>query len=337
MCHLTLPADDATAPKELCWTDGVIRSREPRCGRHATTDLTSGKRVHRSFRVPPSMAPVARCSSWSAHVVSRPRRGRDARGAAWLAREHVSSVSLTETPRASPGPLPVKGRGRPRGVRRHRGGRRARSLHGALDANCVYLAFSASGPRRRCGSASMASSRACEAARRRPQHRKADRHRHQPAGPDRPRAAPRARRDTAYSTSRSPRSLRVSIPTSRPTASRPRKRRSSVFLLHHRRRRGTRGARPRSRDLQAHAAGQPRSRSTPPKAHPGIPKYARAKSYNHDLYIITAAAMPFPRRHAHFRIVGIIAARARVALLVLIGTEGAPRTSKHEIATLCSA
>ena len=44
--------------------------------------------------------------------------------------------------------------------------------------------------------------------------------------------------------------------------------------------------------------------------------------------------MPFPRRRA-FRIVGIIAAALTVALLVLIGTEGARLMHpKHEIATL---
>jgi hypothetical protein len=61
-------------------------------------------------------------------------------------------------------------------------------------------------------------------------------------------------------------------------------------------------------------------------------KRARTKSYGRDLPTIIARrpviAAPFPRRRA-FRIVGIIAAALTVALLVLIGTEGARLIHPH--------
>ena len=136
-----------TQPFEGALLSGRYRVEGPDADGFAATDLTSGKRVHIAL-IPRAMVPSARRAMQltGAHAVRVLDVGETAEGASWIAREHVSSVSLTKH-LARRGPLNITesvevalavcdavAEGNAFGL-----------AHGAIDASCVYLAFSASG------------------------------------------------------------------------------------------------------------------------------------------------------------------------------------------------
>jgi len=113
----------------------------------AATDLTSGKRVHIAF-VPRTAIPGARRAKelTGAHVVRVLDVGETPEGAAWVAREHLSSNSVTRH-LARKGPLSTYDAvevalGVCDAVAEANG---HGLFHGAIDASNVYLAWSASG------------------------------------------------------------------------------------------------------------------------------------------------------------------------------------------------
>lgn len=136
-----------TRPLEGQLLDARYRVEGPDSDGYAATDLTSGKRVHIAL-IPRSAVHGARRAMQltGANVVRILDVGETPEGAIWIAREHVSSVSLTKH-LARRGPLATKEAlevalalcdaiAEASAIGLH---------HGALDASCVYLSFSASG------------------------------------------------------------------------------------------------------------------------------------------------------------------------------------------------
>src|SRR4051812_24448531 len=97
-----------TQPIEGAMLDERYRIEGPDADGYAATDLTSGKRVHIAF-IPRTAIHGARRATelTGAHVVRVLDVGETPEGATWIAREHVSSVSLTKH-LARRGPLSVK-------------------------------------------------------------------------------------------------------------------------------------------------------------------------------------------------------------------------------------
>lgn len=309
--------------------DGKYRVEGPDADGYAATDLTSGKRVHIAF-IPRSAVHGARRAMQltGAHVVRVLDVGETPEGATWIAREHVSSVSLTKH-LARRGPLPLRDAIEVAlGVCDAIAEANALGLfHGALDASCVYLAFSASGlvDVQVAGIGSSA---------------------------PRDHAAPLSdRRASAEGGARDVRGVAKLVATAVGPAGVP----SDLAHLLERvvrkpcrvldfaqalvpfafdpdfaadriasRKRRSAGAAPVIAEGAYPEELAPAVRDLP-RALPPKPKRRRTKSYGRDLPTIIArrpVAPSFPRRRA-LRIVGIVAAALSVALLVLIGTEGA--------------
>ena len=265
-----------------------------------------------------------------AHVVRVLDVGETPEGATWIAREHVSSVSLTKHI-ARRGALPVKeaievalavcdaiAEANAIGL-----------FHGALDASCVYLAFSASGlvDVQVAGIGSSA--------------------------PSQPRDDVRSiAKLIATSVGQAPLPSELNILLERVIAKPCRVLELAQVLVpfafdpdFSADRIATRKSRSAG-SLSVIADGAypaelvPAWReATPPRqvASPvvkSVKREKRPKSYGRDLPTIIARRpeLTYPRRRA-FRIVGVIAAALTVALLVLIGTEGARiMHPKHQVA-----
>ena len=97
-----------TRPLDGALLDGRYRVEGPDADGYAATDLTSGKRVHVAIIARSSVHGARRAMELSgAHVVRVLDVGETPEGATWIAREHVSSVSLTKHI-ARRGALPVR-------------------------------------------------------------------------------------------------------------------------------------------------------------------------------------------------------------------------------------
>lgn len=328
-----------TRPLEGTLLDGRYRVEGPDADGYAATDLTSGKRVHIAF-IPRTAVHGARRAMQlvGAHVVRVLDVGETPEGAAWLAREHVSSVSLTKH-LARRGPLPVKdaievalavcdavAEANALGL-----------FHGALDASCVYLAFSASG----LVDVQVAGIGSSAPAKPRDDVRSIAKLIGTAIGQQVPtdlaqlleRVVMKPCRVLDFAQVLVPFAFDPDFAADRIATRKQRSSGASSVIAD--------GAYPEElapavRDLKPALPKPAEKPIDAAKRIEAAKPRARAKSYGRDLPTIIARrpAMPFPRRRA-FRIVGIVAAALTVALLVLIGTEGARLMHpKHEIATL---
>lgn len=293
----------------------------------AATDLTSGKRVHIAF-IPRSSIHGARRAMElkGAHVVRVLDVGETPEGATWIAREHLSSVSLTKH-LARRGPLTLRDAIEVAlGVCDAMAEASALGLfHGALDASSVHLAFSASG----LVDVQVAGIGSATPTQPRDDVRSIAKLIAIAVGPA---ALPAELAQLLERIDQKPCRVLDFADLLVPFASDPdfaadrvatRKSRSSGSLSVI-----ANGAYPE--DLAPAVKDLP----APP---PPPRRRERKKSFGRDLPTVIARRPPmtFPRRRA-FRILGVIAAAMSVALLVLIGTEGArllhPKAAAQNVA-----
>lgn len=127
--------------------NGRYRIEGPTADGYAATDLTSGQRVHVAFVAREAAAGARRAKELSgANVVKVLDVGETAEGATWIAREHLSSHSLTRH-LSRKGPLSTRDAievalGICDAIAEANGHGLS---HGAIDASNVFLAWSASG------------------------------------------------------------------------------------------------------------------------------------------------------------------------------------------------